>query len=214
MDADDQQRAVDELAGWLELNGDCELEPGLTAAEIERAEQVFSIEMPPLWRQVLEVVHPMSLPKPPRDPDGVLRWTQYPDWRLRDEAATAELSGRPVHGVLFDVEHNNFWWPDWGETPGDPPGRLAVATEMLARTPHLTPLFGNHYVGPTDDSPVFSINQTDLCVSALRLADLVNGRREESPTPADYPIGRVPFWSELHKWSQIGGSTDPRFRSR
>jgi len=79
-----------------------------------------------------------------------------------------------------------------------------VARELLEWTPRLTPLQGTLYVGPTDDSPVFSINQTDLYVPALCLADLVNCRGQDSVTPDDYPIGRVRFWSELHKWSQIG----------
>jgi hypothetical protein len=204
MGGHEQQRVADGLARWLELDGDCDLEPGLTAVEIERAERVFGIEMPPLWRRVLGLVHPVSLPKPPRDPDGVLRWTPYPDWRLRDEAGTAELLRRPVDGVLFDVEHNDFWWIDWGGIPSDLAGRLSVARELLERTPRLTPLHGNLYVGPTDDSPVFGINQTDLYVPALCLADLVNGRGQGSVTPDEYPIGRVRFWSELHKWSQIG----------
>lgn len=204
MGADEQHRAAEELARWLELDGECVLEPGLTAVEIERAERVFGIEMPPLWRRVLGLVHPVSLPVPPRDPDGVLRWRPYPDWRLRDESTTAQLVRQPVDGVLFDVEYKDFWWLDWGGIPSDLAGRLSVAGEMLARAPRLTPLHGNLYVGSTDDSPVFSIHQTDLYVPALSLADLVDGRGEKGLTPADYPIGRVRFWSELHRWSQIG----------
>jgi hypothetical protein len=199
-----EQRVAEELAHWLARTGDCELEPGLTSAEIERAEGAFGLEMPPLWRRVLALVHAKSLPKPPRGPDGVLRWVPYPDWRLRDVAGTAELVRRPVDGVLFDVEHNDFWWSDWGEKPSDPAGRLSVARELLERAPRLTPLRGNHYVGPTDASPVFSINQTDLYVPALCLADLVHGRGQDGVAPENFPIGRVPFWSELHHWSQLG----------
>ncbi|PZG02757.1 hypothetical protein [Micromonospora deserti] len=123
------------------------------------------------------------------------------DWRLRDEAGTAALVCQRVDGVLFDVERNDFWWPAWGTPPADAAGRLSVARERLAEVPRLTPLFGNRYVGPTDDSPVFSIHQTDLYVPALSLADLPTGRSEDELPLTDYPIGGVPFWSELHAWS-------------
>jgi hypothetical protein len=204
----DEQRTAEKLVRWLERAGDCELEAGLTTAEIARAERLFGLEMPPLWRRVLGLAHPVSLPKPPRNADGVLNWAEYPDWRLRDEAGTARLVGRPVDGVLFDVEHNGFWWPAWGTAPADRLGRLAVARQRLAEVPTLTPLRVNWYVGSTDDSPVFSIHQTDLYGPALSLADILTGRTQDA-VPADrWPLGRVPFWSELLTWSQIGHLID------
>jgi hypothetical protein len=51
--------------------------------------------------------------------------------------------------------------------------------------------------------PVFSVVQADLYVPALTLAGLLDGSSED-PVPAEeYPIGRVPFWSDLHAYSQI-----------
>lgn len=197
------QHSAEDLVRWLERSGDCRLEPGLTPAEIDHAEQAFGIQMPPLWRRVLERVHPVSLPKPPRDTDGVLRWVAYPDWRLRDEPGTAQLVDRPVGGVMFDVEQNGFWWhATWGEPPTELPRRLSVARERLAEVPRLTPLRGNLYVASTDESPVFSINQADLYVPALRLADLPSGPSQDVLSKTDYPWGDVPFWSDLHAWSQ------------
>jgi hypothetical protein len=200
----DVQRVAEDLVRWLEGEGDCELEPGLSPAEIDRAESTLGIRMPSQWRRVLGLAHPVARAKPPRGADGVLRWTPYPDWRLRDEAYTAELVHRPAEGVRFDVEHSGFWWLDWGAPPVDVAGRLSVARARLAEAPRLTPLRGNWYVGPADDSPVFSIQQTDLYVPALSLADIVSGRDQSSVRPDDYPIGAVPFWSDLHAFSQLG----------
>jgi hypothetical protein len=89
------------------------------------------------------------------------------------------------------------------------------------------------YVGADDDSPVFSIVQGDLHIPALSLAELAelagtSGAGGEllgaaadadaaeavvgqDAVPAeDYPIGAVPFWSELHAYSQFGHD-DERF---
>jgi hypothetical protein len=49
---------------------------------------------------------------------------------------------------------------------------------------------------------VFSINQTDLYVPTLSLADLTSGRSEGVLSRADDPCGDVPFWSDLRAWSQ------------
>jgi hypothetical protein len=109
-----------------------------------------------------------------------------------------------VEGLLFDVERNGFWWHAWGSPPDEIPERLAEARERLSEVPRLTPLWSNLFLADTDDSPVFSIEQADLYVPALTLPDLITQRSEDSLDPTDYPIGAVPFWSELHAYSQIG----------
>lgn len=187
---------VDALVGVLRAQ-DSRLEPGLDAAELERAEAAFGLRFPPLWRAVLTRVHPVS----PDDPG------RYPDWRLREGSSTAELVGRPVAGVLFDVEHNGFWWTSWGPRPVDPATRLAAAREELVAVPVLVPLWGHRYVAPSEHSPVFSIVQTDVHVPALTLADLVTGRGQADA--AGWPVGDVAFWSLLHAYSQR--PDDPRF---
>jgi hypothetical protein len=45
----------------------------------------------------------------------MLRWTRFPDWRLRDVDGTRELIEAPIHGLLFDIERNKFWWHSWGD---------------------------------------------------------------------------------------------------
>jgi hypothetical protein len=198
------EELADALADWIGNECDCRVEPGLTANELSRAQEVFGLAMPPLWQAVLQRIHPVDLPVPPRSSDGVLRHVRYPDWRLRDKTGTRILVDGPVSGLLFDVEHSGFWWNEWGQRPASLQERLRVARDRLSAVPRLTPLRGHWYVGSTDDSPVFSIVQADLHVPAVTLADLLSGRSEEAPAVEDYPIGDVPFWSELHAYSQVG----------
>jgi hypothetical protein len=162
--------------------------------------------MPPLWREVLSLVHPVELPEPPRSDDGVLRWTRFPDWRLRDIPATQRLVDGPVEGLLFDVEQNGFWWRSWGVAPEAIENRSAKARTELAQVPKLTPLWNHLYAGSTDDSPVFSIVQADLSVPALTLVAMVSesAQSETDLPPEQYPVGNVPFWRLLHAYSQIG----------
>jgi hypothetical protein len=148
-------------------------EPGLGADELRRAEQHFGLAMAPLWREVLQVVHPVQLPEPPRDADGILRWTRVPDWRLRDLEGTAFLIDGPVEGALFDVEYNEVWLPDWGARPTSLDEALDLARAELGRSPLLTPLWNHLYAGPSDDSPVVSIVQTDILVVADTLTEFI-----------------------------------------
>jgi hypothetical protein len=200
---------VERLVGWLRTASDYQLEDGLSERELGRAEQHFAIRFPPTWRAVLAVVHPIARPVPPRGADGVLRWTPCPDWRLRDESGTRDLLDGPVQGLLFDVEFNDFWWTDWGPRPADVPAALAVAAVRLDSVPRLVPLWSHRYVAADDASPVFSIVQADLYIPALTIGDLVTGRDQNAVPNDDWPIGRVPFWSELHAYSQLG--PDSRF---
>ena len=76
--------------------------------------------------------------------------------------------------------------------------------------PVLIPLFGYLYIAGTDESPVFRIIQADLTIPAVTLADLADGRTQSAVPVAEWPIGQVRFWSELHAYRQTRNS-DSRF---
>lgn len=195
---------VDGLVDWLRQQPGCIIEDGLTERELDRAEEYFGIRFPPLWRATLDRVHPIAVPKPPRGPDGILRWNAYPDWRMRDDAQTRDLIETPLEGLLFDVERCDFWWTAWGPAPDDLPTRLRIAAERLADVPRLVPLWSHLYVAPVNDGPVFSIVQADLYIPALSVIDLPTGRNQNAVPVPDWPIGSIPFWSDLHAYSQCG----------
>lgn len=188
------QRVAD-LVEWVRTRPDCRVEPGLGDEELARAEETFRIAFPPLWRQVLAEVHPMG--------------PAYPDWRRRGDA-TGDVVEAPYEGLLFDVAESDFWWHAWGRRPRRAAQRLDVARARLRDVPRLVPIQGHWYVAPTDDSPVFSVVQADLYVPALTIADLATGRSQSATDVADWPIGDVPFWSELHAYGQVG-HVDARF---
>lgn len=194
----------DELVAWVRSLDDCVVESGLSDSELADAEKEFGLSFPELWKRVLRKVHPVSVSKPPRDEDGILRWVQYPDWRLRNTEATHELVDRPSEGILFDVEHAGFWWRAWGGKPQRMDQRLEAARRQLAEVPRLTPIRGHWYVAEASDSPVLSIVQTDLWSPAVTLCDLSIERDETDVPTEEYPLGSIPFWSQLHAWSQIG----------
>jgi hypothetical protein len=107
----------------------------------------------------------------------------------------------PVDGVMFEVEHAEFWWPSWGTVPERMADRLAIARRELAKVPRLVPLWGNEFVGSSDDSPILRIVQTDLFMEWLSLTDLAVGVYG-GPYGANYQAGTVEFWSELYEWSE------------
>ena len=192
------------LASWIGRTQDCVIEDGLSPTELDRAEQWLGLAFPSLWREVLAIVHPVAVPRPPRGPDGVLRWTRFPDWRLRDEEMTNFVVELPIDGLLFDVESNGFWWTAWGEAPREVAARVELAGRMLVQVPKLIPIWGHRYVSDVPGAPVFSIVQSDLYVPALTLEDMATGRSQDGLPVEGYPIGDVPFWSLLHGWSQVG----------
>ena len=207
LSADDQATALLKRAV---LRQECIAEPGLSEVELDRAEASFGLVMPPLWRAVLRLVHPVEVPMPPRNADGIRLWTRFPDWRLRDLEATQHKVDTPVEELLFDVEYNNFWWHAWGPRPRLKSSRLRTARARLESLPRLTPLWGNLYVANTDHSPVFSMHQADPVIMSVTLDQLTATWPATGPPIGAYPIGDVPFWSELNAWA-AAGHLDPRF---
>ena len=46
----------------------------------------------------------------------------------------------PLRGIQFDIEHNVFWWPAWGQRPTDVNEAFAVAETQIALTAALVQL--------------------------------------------------------------------------
>ena len=68
----------------------------------------------------------------------------------------------------------------------------------MARVLRLIPLIGHLYVAASDDSPVFSIIQTRVGLFAVSLAEVGDDEaRTAAVRSAAWPVGTVPFWSDL-----------------
>lgn len=161
------------------------LAPGLTDGDLTGIESRYGFRFAADHRAMLSA----ALPVGPR----------FPDWR-RDSPDLRRSLAAPVAGVLFDVEHNAFWYDGWGARPVDPSAALAVATDRLRSVPPLVPVYGHRYLPGTGGEaghPVLSVHQTDIVVYGADLPRYL--RAEFGPGPssgADTPC-TVRFWCDL-----------------
>jgi hypothetical protein len=164
------------------------LKPGLSSAELSAAERVVGAPFPPDLADFLQVALPAG--------------EQYPNWRALETPEIAQALAWPFDGIAFDIEHNAFWWPAWGERPTQLIHALAVAQRHVVAAPRLIPVFSHRYLPalPREaGNPVFSVHQTDVIYYGGNLSDYwarefrkVTSSEISMPEPR-----RVPFWSEL-----------------
>ncbi len=158
------------------------VDAGLTDPEIDEVERVFGFTFAVEHRSFLQASLPIG--------DG------FPDWRDVGGDALADQVRWPVDGVLFDVAHNDFWYPHWGQRPDEVSDAVVLAATRLEAVPRMVPVY-RHRCLPAgiDGHPVLSIMQTDVICYGADLADYVEhewgGRR-----PAACAV-TAPFWRDL-----------------
>ncbi|GAA4211489.1 hypothetical protein GCM10022220_33240 [Actinocatenispora rupis] len=163
------------------------LAPGLTEEYLDEVESRYGFRFAADHREMLAAALPVG--------------PGFPDWRTDSDDLRRRLVA-PADGVLFDVEHNAFWYDGWGARPSGDAAARAVAVERLAAAPPLVPVYGHRYLPGTGGGaghPVLSVHQTDIVVYG---ADLPRYLRAEfgAGTGADLTAGAVctvPFWSDL-----------------
>jgi hypothetical protein len=135
-------------------------DPGLSDAEVTAAEARYAFRFPPDLRAFLQTALP--------------RGNGFPDWRSGEEAALRDWLDLPRRGVVFDIEHNGFWLPEWGARPQSVADAMRVAKELVAAAPRLIPVY-MHRMIPDEPhlpgNPVFSVHQTDIIVYGANLQD-------------------------------------------
>ncbi|MCX5228607.1 hypothetical protein [Streptomyces sp. NBC_00233] len=140
-----------------------EIGPGLSEAELDAVEARFGFGFSADHRVFLAAGLPLGSPS-------------WPDWRDGDPDDLAHRLAGPVEGLLFDVEHNGFWHPDWSPRPAEPSEALRVARAESASVPPLIPVYGHRYLPGTPGEwghPVLSVVQTDIIVYGNDLTDYV-----------------------------------------
>ena len=176
----DHQHAIDALraAGIL-------LGPGLTAAELADAESRYGFRFPPDLAELLRAALPQGRP--------------FPDWRAGDEAVLRDWLDLPARGVLFDVERNAFWLPEWGDRPPGVTAAKAAAARLVADAPKLIPIY-SHRMMPDEPhergNPVFSVHQTDIICYGRNLAEYLHNEfevEEVGTLPQD--CRSIRFWN-------------------
>ncbi len=154
---------------------------GYTSGELEAAQERYELRFPPDLIELLLDRRPI---------DG---W----DWR-NDDAGIRRALSHPLDGLLFDLEHNDLWWPEWGERPASAEERAEVLTAIVGAAPRLIPLIGHRYIPETPHeagNPVFSVMQADVIYYGANLTEYF-----ANELGGTYQVGsprRIPFWSKL-----------------
>ncbi|MFI8203868.1 hypothetical protein [Streptomyces sp. NPDC085937] len=174
------------LALLAMLPASVEVKRGMSERELDHVEERWRFRFAPEHRVLLGA----GLPT------GSRRW---PDWRDGDPEDLAARLARPVDGVLFDVERNGFWHPDWEPRPVATQDALEVARTYLAEVPVMVPIYSHRYVPAGPDrtgAPVLSMHQTDIIYYGTDLVDYFHHEFGRAvPTLEDHQYATIPFWS-------------------
>jgi hypothetical protein len=158
---------------------------GYTQAELDDAQHKFGLVFPPDLLALLRDRRPL---------DGHA-WT--------DEAAIRRALAWPFEGLLFDVEENGLWWPEWEIRPESPDARAEILRSVVSNAPKLIPLIGHRYLPQeprVQGNPVFSVYQSDVIYYGADLDDYFEREfRGFNHRPWVAPTKHVPFWSDLVK---------------
>lgn len=165
------------------MTSGAELARGLSDAEFERVETEFGFRFAPDHRLLLSLALPLG--------------DAWPDWRSGDRLELRERLDWPVRGILFDVQTNAFWHPEWADRPSDTAEALSLARERLSEAPPLALLYGHRYL-PTlphaSGNPVLSVYQTDVIYYGNDLLDWLEYEFQGTSSAVGQPR-QVPVWS-------------------
>lgn len=164
---------------------------GLSDAESQNVQQQFGLTFPPDLRAMLAIALPVS--------------PGFPDWRSGQPVQIQRLIDQPARGICFDIEHNGFWRPSWGNRPTDLQAAFAIARELIAEAPMLVPIFSHRYI-PAEPvmpgNPVLSVHQTDIVYYGRHLRDYLEHEFKQSPG-SRHGVSQprpIRFWSDIVGW--------------
>ncbi len=174
---------------------------GLTSAEISQIQDKFRFVFPDDLRDFLQTALPVS--------------DHFPNWRTEsDETLQARLD-TPLHGLLFDLEHNDIWMPSWGPRPTDKDAACDVVRGLVQSAPSLIPVY-SHRMMPdrpqASGNPVYSVHQTDIIYYGINLRDYLIHEFLIDTDIAFWPIPdsirQIEFWDIMEmqsvRWDDDG----------
>lgn len=172
-----------------------EFTTGLKEKEIDEIEKLYNIRFPPDLKEFIMFALPIS--------DGFVNWIDTSKENV--ESITNRLNW-PLEGIIFDIEHDEFWMNDWGEKPSTLIGAVNVATMHYNKAPKLIPIYFHRYIpsNPLEKgNPIMSVYQTDIIYYGEHLLSyfLVEFDFKEHKDIDFKNIKRIPFWSDIiNQW--------------
>lgn len=181
------------------------IDDGLSDDEFARIEETFGFQFADDHRAFLAAGLPVNSPAGPGEIGVAATSSQpWPDWRHHDHDELRRRLERPVDGVLFDVENNQFWAESWGKRPDRVDQATEIARRALTQAPAMIPIYGHRYLpagAGTCGHPVLSMWQTDIIYYGLDIADYIDREfadADRSPDGAPWnPQATVKFWKDL-----------------
>ena len=173
-------------AARLAACGAVHIEPGLSAGEFARVEEMLGFEFADDHRAFLVA--------------GLPAGNLWPNWRSEGRKSLQKRMQLPIDGVLFAVEWNEFWVPAWGQRPARMTDALRTANYQMARVPRLVPVYSHRYLPAGRGSsghPVLSVVRTDVVALGRDLADYIANEFSPGVHCLETSTPGVDFWSEL-----------------
>lgn len=170
-------------AGLIPKSNDPIWTDGYSQGELDDAQARYGLTFPPDLLALLLERRPI----------------QGYDWRSDDEQIRAMLKW-PLEGLLFDVDNNDLWWPEWGLRPDTQKARAEVVAAVVAHAPKLIPLVSHRYLPAEPNeagNPVFSVYQSDVIYYGADLVDYFDREFGDPNRPLPHTAKRIPFWSDL-----------------
>lgn len=165
------------------------LAPGLTDSEVVRAETTHGFRFPPDLRALLQHAQPMG--------------ERFPDWRKPESECICGILAWPADSICFDVEHNAFWLPEWGERPARLADAQAIARRAVRLAPFLVPVFAHRFIPATPlraGNPIFSVYQTDIIYYGTDIMSYLDAEfGVPNPGPLPEEPREIAFWSALER---------------
>ncbi len=164
---------------------------GLSEAEFDWIEREYQLTFPLPLREFVSEALPVS--------------GNFYNWRSRSDdnmQHIRDMLNWPLEGILFDVEHNGFWYKPWGDRPLDIEEAKRVCIKEFAKVPQLIPVYSHCYmpsVFGVGELPVYSVYQTDIIYYGENLRSYFEVEFfGKSQTDIDFSsISNVPFWGDI-----------------
>lgn len=139
-------------------------EAGLSDNEIKLVEERFGVIFPPDLAMLLQTALPVS--------------EKFVPWRegIRSQAKADKIKNwleQPLQGMLFDIEHNGYWFDDWGPQPVCKNKQIDLAVNYFHSYPKLIPIYAHRFIPsqPVEaDNPIFSVYQMDIVYYGINLS--------------------------------------------